>query len=79
MQCGMADGKIYDAVIVKRRSDRRCGPDQTLRRDDFPSASLGDSDQLRAGDWVFVMGNPFLLATDLQPSVSYGIVSGVHR
>ncbi len=25
------------------------------------------------------MGNPFLLATDLQPTVTYGIVSGVHR
>jgi hypothetical protein len=25
------------------------------------------------------MGNPFLLATDLQPTVSYGIVSGTHR
>ncbi len=25
------------------------------------------------------MGNPFLLATDFQPTISYGIVSGVHR
>ena len=25
------------------------------------------------------MGNPFLLATDFQPTVTYGIVSGVHR
>ena len=48
-------------------------------RDDFPCAELGDSDQVRAGDWVFAMGNPFLLATDLQPTVTYGIVSGVHR
>ncbi len=25
------------------------------------------------------MGNPFLLATDFQPTVTYGIISGVHR
>ena len=48
-------------------------------RDDFPCAELGDSDRVRAGDWVFAMGNPFLLATDMQPTVTYGIVSGVHR
>ena len=48
-------------------------------RDDFPAATLGDSDKVRAGDWVYVIGNPFLLATDFVPSVSYGIISGVHR
>ncbi|MEX2558407.1 MAG: trypsin-like peptidase domain-containing protein, partial [Pirellulales bacterium] len=48
-------------------------------RHDFPHARLGDSDQLRAGDWVFAVGNPFLLATDFHPTVTYGIVSGVHR
>ena len=50
-----------------------------LGRDDFPHAELGDSDQLHAGDWVFAMGNPFLLATDFQPTVTYGIVSATHR
>ncbi len=50
-----------------------------LGREDFPAAELGDSDLVRAGDWCFAVGNPFLLATDFQPSISYGIVSGVHR
>ncbi len=40
---------------------------------------MADSDEVRAGDWVYVMGNPFLLAADYQPTVTYGIVSGVHR
>src|SRR6185369_5905847 len=31
------------------------------------------------GDWCFSSGNPFLLATDFTPSISYGIISGVHR
>ena len=35
--------------------------------------------EVRVGDWCFAIGNPFLLATDFTPSVSYGLVSGVHR
>ena len=31
------------------------------------------------GDWAYVAGNPFLLADDFKPTISYGIVSGVHR
>ena len=34
---------------------------------------------MRVGDWCFAVGNPFLLATDFQPTVTYGIVSGMHR
>ena len=79
MQCGMADGKIYDAVVVGIDPTGDVALIKLFGRDDFPSASLGDSDQMHAGDWVFAMGNPFLLATDLQPTVTYGIVSGVHR
>ncbi len=79
MQCGMADGKIYDAVVVGIDPTGDVALVKLFGRDNFPCASLGDSDQVRAGDWVFAMGNPFLLATDLQPTVTYGIVSGVHR
>src|SRR4029078_13213371 len=39
---------------------------------------LGDSDKLRAGDWSLAMGNPFLLATDFTPTVTFGLISGVH-
>ena len=79
MQCGMADGKVYDAVIVALDPTGDVALVKLLGRDNFPCAELGDSDRLRVGDWVFVMGNPFLLATDLQPTITYGIVSGVHR
>ena len=47
--------------------------------DKFPFASLGDSDKVQAGDWSLAMGNPFLLATDFTPTVTFGLVSGVHR
>jgi S1-C subfamily serine protease len=79
MQCGMADGHVYDAVIVSIDPTGDIALIKLFGRDDFPCATFGDSDRVRAGDWAFAMGNPFLLATDMQPTVTYGLVSGVHR
>ncbi|MBN2217737.1 MAG: trypsin-like peptidase domain-containing protein [Pirellulales bacterium] len=79
MKCGMADGKIYDAVLVGLDPTGDVALIRLFGRDDFPAATLGDSDGARPGDWVFAMGNPFLLATNLEPTVSYGIISGTHR
>ena len=47
-------------------------PDQAPRRDPIP---LGDSDQVKVGQKVVVIGNPF----GLHSSVTAGIVSGVER
>jgi serine protease Do len=79
MQCGMADGHVYDAVLVGIDPTGDVAVIKLFGRNDFPCATLGDSDKLRAGDWVFAMGNPFLLATNLQPTATYGIISGTHR
>ena len=79
MKCGLADGGVYDAVVVGVDPVGDVALIQLLGRDNFPAATLGDSDSVRAGDWVYVAGNPFLLADNLRPSISYGIVSGVGR
>jgi S1-C subfamily serine protease len=79
MKCGLADGKLYDAVIVGVDPTGDLAMIQLLGRDNFPAAELGDSDLLQAGDWCFTAGNPFLLATDFHPSIAYGIISGTHR
>jgi len=79
MKCGMADGELYDAVVVGIDPTGDVALMKLFGRDDFPHAELGDSDQLVVGDWCFAMGNPFLLATNFQPTVTYGIVSGMHR
>jgi S1-C subfamily serine protease len=79
MKCGMADGVLYDAVIVGLDPTGDVALLKLLGRDDFPCAELGDSDRVRAGDWCFTVGNPFLLATDFKPTVAYGVISGVHR
>jgi serine protease Do len=79
LKCGLPDGRIYAAVVVGLDPTGDVALIKLLGRNDFPYATLGDSERVECGDWVFVVGNPFLLADDFQPSVSYGIVSGVHR
>jgi S1-C subfamily serine protease len=79
LRCGLADGRLYDAVIVGLDPTGDVALVKLLGRDDFPHAVLADSEAVRPGDTCFVAGNPFLLATDLVPSVSVGIVSAVHR
>ena len=79
MQCSLNDGKLYDAVVVGIDPVGDVAMIKLLGRDDFPTATIVDSNSVRVGDWCFAIGNPFLLATNFQPTVSYGIVSGVHR
>jgi S1-C subfamily serine protease len=79
MKCGLADGKMYDAVIVGVDPTGDVALIKLLGRNDFPFSSLANSDLVRQGDWCFAVGNPFLLATDLQPTVTCGLVSGTHR
>ena len=79
MKCGLNDGVLYDAVIVGYDPTGDVALIKLLGRNDFPFAKLGDSDAVSAGDWTYAMGNPFLLATDFQPTVTFGMVSGVHR
>ncbi len=79
MQCGLNDGKLYDGIVVGIDPTGDVAMVKLLGRTDFPTAPLGDSDKLQAGDWSFAMGNPFLLATDFRPTVTFGIISGVHR
>ena len=45
----------------------------------FPFGAIGDSDKVKIGDWSLAMGNPFSLAMDFTPTVTYGVVSGVNR
>jgi S1-C subfamily serine protease len=78
-KCGLNDGNLYDAVLVGVDPTGDVALIKLQGRDDFPVAAWGDSDAVRVGDWVYVLGNPFLLASDFQPTTTYGIVSGVHR
>ena len=79
---GLPDGELYEAVVlgVDPGSDlavlRLVGKTEGQQ---WPWRPLGDSDALLVGQTVFAMGNPFLLATDFTPTVTFGVVSGTHR
>jgi serine protease Do len=82
MQCGLPDGVLYDGVLVGLDKVGDVALIKLLPKkkgQKFPFAKMGDSDKLRAGDWSLAMGNPFLLATDFTPTVTFGMISGVHR
>ena len=79
---GLPDGELYRAVVlgIDPGSDLavlRLLPNRPGQQ--WPHCDLGDSDTLLVGETVFAMGNPFLLATDFTPTVTFGIVSGTHR
>ncbi len=46
-----------------------------IDRGDLPTARLGDSDQVRVGQWVVAIGSPF----GLNQSVTHGIISARER
>jgi S1-C subfamily serine protease len=79
MKVGLSDGRFVDAVLVGLDPSGDVALIKLLGDGPFPTADLGDSDTVRAGNWAYVAGNPFLLADNFQPTISYGIISGVHR
>jgi S1-C subfamily serine protease len=79
LNVGLPDGKIYKAKLLGIDPTGDIALVRLEGRDDFPFVALGDSDAVRVGDRTLAMGNPFLLATDFKPTVTQGIVSGVHR
>lgn len=86
LRCGLPDGNLYDAVLVGLDKIGDVALIKLLPKKDkdgkdtpFPFAVIGDSDTVKVGDWSFAMGNPFLLAADFTPTVTFGLVSGTHR
>jgi Do/DeqQ family serine protease len=71
------DGKEYTAEIVGTDSRRDLAIISFKTSDNFPTADLGDSDNVKVGDWAIAMGNP--LGEQFAFSVTMGIVSAVGR
>lgn len=76
---GLADGKLYHWKLVGTDPGGDVAVIQLEGEAEFPFTPLGDSDEVRVGDWVLAMGNPFVLTEDQKPTVTLGIVSGVKR
>jgi S1-C subfamily serine protease len=90
-KCGLPDGILYDSVLVGLdkvgdvalikllAKEKVKGPDGKEADKPFPFVQLGDSDKVMPGDWSLALGNPFLLAHDFTPTVTFGLISGTHR
>lgn len=76
---GLADGKMYKWKLIGTDPGGDVSIIQMERDGDFPFTPLGNSDDVRVGDWALAMGNPFILTEDQAPTVTLGIVSGVKR
>jgi serine protease Do len=72
----LSDGREFDARIAGRDEQT----DLAVVRIDatgLPTVRLGDSDEVRVGEWVLAIGSPFDL--QLEHTVTAGIISGKGR
>jgi len=93
MKCGLSDGCVYhavvvgldpvgDAALIRILPEVQAGVPNDRKEGEpkrFIPAVFGDSDAVRQGDPVWVLGNPFGFQEDFSPTISQGIVSGTHR
>jgi Do/DeqQ family serine protease len=71
------DGKEYPAELVGKDERKDLAMISFKTNDFYPLAALGDSDNVRVGDWAIAMGNP--LGEQFSFSVTMGIISAVGR
>ncbi|HDN85752.1 MAG TPA: trypsin-like serine protease, partial [Candidatus Omnitrophica bacterium] len=75
----LPDGREFKAEVkgVDKRSDLAV---IKINAHNLPVAELGDSDNLKIGQWVVAIGNPFGFAIESpQPTVTVGVISALHR
>ncbi|MBN3040189.1 MAG: trypsin-like peptidase domain-containing protein, partial [Candidatus Omnitrophica bacterium] len=75
----LSDGREFDAEIkgTDPRSDLAV---IKIEADNLVAAKLGDSDNLKIGQWVIAIGNPFGFAIDNpEPTVTIGVISALNR
>jgi len=73
----MRNGKEYPAELKGKDSRRDLAIVSFKTNDSYPLAELGNSDEVKIGDWAIAMGNP--LGAQFAFSVTMGIVSAVGR
>jgi serine protease Do len=71
----LADKEEYQAKVVGRDPKTDLAVLKIEGDKPFPAAALGNSEQLKVGDWVVAIGNPF----GLNHTVTSGIVSAKGR
>ncbi len=74
----LPDGTEHKAEVVGLDRDTDIAVLKIEVKDDLPVAQFGDSDQLRVGEWVMAIGNPFP-ELGLDRTVTVGVVSAKGR
>ena len=76
----MTGGKRFVADVVGYDKHGDIALCRIKNAKDLPFLELGDSDQVGVGQHVIAMGNPFLLGNgSWEPTITFGIVSALHR
>ena len=70
----LSDKREFDAEIKGRDPETDIAVIK-INANNLPTATLGDSDKAKVGEWVLAIGNPF----GLQHTVTAGIISAVGR
>jgi serine protease Do len=73
----LSDGRAFDSVVIAR-DQRRDLASLKIQADELPAAEIGDSDNIRAGELVFAVGNPLGIPGVLTTGIiqSYGPADG---
>ena len=70
----LTDGREFEATVVGQDPNTDIAVIK-IEGDDLPWLRLGDSDEIRVGDWAIAVGNPL----DLEGTVTVGVVSAKGR
>ena len=74
IQVTLNDNRVFTATLIGADSNTDLALIK-IEGDDFPVVPMGNSDDLRLGEWVLAVGNPF----NLTSSVTAGVVSAKSR
>ena len=72
---GLSDGRRVIGKVVGQDSLTDLAVIKLQEKGPWPTAPLGDSDNLKVGDWAIAVGNPF----GLENTVTLGIISNLNR
>ena len=72
---GLSDGRRVLGKIVGQDSLTDLAVIKLQEKGPWPTAPLGDSENLKVGDWAIAVGNPF----GLENTVTLGIISNLNR
>ena len=72
---GLSDGRRVIGKVVGQDSLTDLAVIKLKAKGPWPTAPLGDSDNLKVGDWAIAVGNPF----GLENTVTLGIISNLNR